>query len=500
MRFCLQRSPHSSTTHDRRCAVIPVLSPTHADWRGARSLPCGCPRPRSGSASLDAASSATRAAMVDGSGQRRTNAIRARSSNQRQSATGLDWSRQRNRRGRPELTRMDSRSRVRSTAPRPHCCVRPPLPPSPAHALLQSLLHLRPPLKPSPLPQSLLSAVMSSEVVQKEQPEEKYQIRPSYKNSSVDNTQKEAARDRRAGPGASTSCGFSRGACCSLVSCWMLLRYLTLLSSRLSAPFSLNPRVVKDLISAVLVSSLQGKEYDQNETGGWTKEIATAIKAKLKELKLPRYKFLVQVIIGEMKGAGVRCGCRCLWDQQTDKVAEATFQNDSQSTRRAHNRVPHLLPACTRLSMRSCSRCLSLERRADNCLALCNCAPHCRVFARSALVQPCSASLSRSVFISTSDEDATASCSHHGRHCSQLPTATHTRHSRITLASLLLRRRPFCIFIVRDSIAPHETACFMDFQRNIRVLKRLASERGVSAVRPACKSRRRRRTHRAQEF
>lgn len=21
------------------------------------------------------------------------------------------------------------------------------------------------------------------------------------------------------------------------------------------------------------------------------------------------------------------CGCRCLWDQQTDKVAEATFQN-----------------------------------------------------------------------------------------------------------------------------------------------------------------------------
>jgi hypothetical protein len=91
----------------------------------------------------------------------------------------------------------------------------------------------------------------------------------------------------------------------------------------------LNPRVVKDLINEVLVSSLKGKEYDANETGNWTKEIATAIKTKLKELGLPRYKFLVQVIIGEMKGAGVRCGCRCLWDQQTDKVAEATFQNDT---------------------------------------------------------------------------------------------------------------------------------------------------------------------------
>lgn len=91
----------------------------------------------------------------------------------------------------------------------------------------------------------------------------------------------------------------------------------------------LNPRVVKDIIQAVLNEQLKDKEYDQNETGNWTKEIASIIKNRLKELKLPRYKFLVQVMIGEMKGAGVRCGCRCLWDQQTDKVAEATFQNDS---------------------------------------------------------------------------------------------------------------------------------------------------------------------------
>jgi len=68
----------------------------------------------------------------------------------------------------------------------------------------------------------------------------------------------------------------------------------------------LNPRVVKDLISEVLLSSLKNREYDQNETSNWTKEIATNIKGKLKDLKLPRYKFLVQVIIGEMKGAGVR--------------------------------------------------------------------------------------------------------------------------------------------------------------------------------------------------
>lgn len=62
-------------------------------------------------------------------------------------------------------------------------------------------------------------------------------------------------------------------------------------------------------------------------------------------MPLPRYKYLVQVVIGENRGAGIRCvlcslfcclfvcacrmGCRCLWDAQTDKVAEETFVNDS---------------------------------------------------------------------------------------------------------------------------------------------------------------------------
>lgn len=44
-------------------------------------------------------------------------------------------------------------------------------------------------------------------------------------------------------------------------------------------------------------------------------------------LNLPRYKFLVQVVIGEQKGAGVRMGCRCFWDDQTDSVASETYVN-----------------------------------------------------------------------------------------------------------------------------------------------------------------------------
>ncbi len=126
--------------------------------------------------------------------------------------------------------------------------------------------------------------------------------------------------------------------------------------------------MAKEIIKSVLTERLAGKQYSTDDTAKWTKDIATAIKQKLKgsylislsaasctctrfstthdhsflldnfvrstsllfvspALNLPRYKFLVQVVIGEQKGAGVRMGCRCFWDDQTDSVASETFVN-----------------------------------------------------------------------------------------------------------------------------------------------------------------------------
>ena len=38
---------------------------------------------------------------------------------------------------------------------------------------------------------------------------------------------------------------------------------------------------------------------------------------------------MVQVVLGENKGAGVRVGTRCLWDPNTDNLAQATYINDT---------------------------------------------------------------------------------------------------------------------------------------------------------------------------
>ena len=46
-------------------------------------------------------------------------------------------------------------------------------------------------------------------------------------------------------------------------------------------------------------------------------------------MNLQRYKYMVHVVIGQQRGEGVRMGCRCLWDQNTDNFASDTFVNVS---------------------------------------------------------------------------------------------------------------------------------------------------------------------------
>lgn len=85
----------------------------------------------------------------------------------------------------------------------------------------------------------------------------------------------------------------------------------------------------QELISEVLKSKLNNVSYHADNTSTWTREIADDIKIKLKEMNLDRYKFVVQVVIGEQRGEGVKMGCRCFWDANTDNFATAEYSNGS---------------------------------------------------------------------------------------------------------------------------------------------------------------------------
>lgn len=52
-------------------------------------------------------------------------------------------------------------------------------------------------------------------------------------------------------------------------------------------------------------------------------------KSKFSELEMKRYKHIVQVLLGERKGQGIKSGVRCLWDCEIDGYTSEIFMNDS---------------------------------------------------------------------------------------------------------------------------------------------------------------------------
>ncbi|XP_064639132.1 dynein light chain Tctex-type protein 2B-like [Lineus longissimus] len=89
------------------------------------------------------------------------------------------------------------------------------------------------------------------------------------------------------------------------------------------------PVLVKEVIHHALLEHLTEKEYNGEEATEWAKTISDEIKTKLKDMGYDRYKFVVQVVIGEQRGEGVKMGCRCFWDSDTDNYAQDIFMNDS---------------------------------------------------------------------------------------------------------------------------------------------------------------------------
>ncbi|XP_031548756.1 tctex1 domain-containing protein 2-like [Actinia tenebrosa] len=89
------------------------------------------------------------------------------------------------------------------------------------------------------------------------------------------------------------------------------------------------PAAVKTLIHDVLNEEIGNKKYDPEDSKDWPKLVSDALLVKLKELELDRYKFVVQVVIGEQRGEGVNVGCRCLWDSDTDNFAQDLLMTDT---------------------------------------------------------------------------------------------------------------------------------------------------------------------------
>ena len=106
-----------------------------------------------------------------------------------------------------------------------------------------------------------------------------------------------------------------------------------LLASNIANTYKLGPdqdkrfrcKDVKDAIDSVLESQLKGVPYDADKCKDMLPAIADEIKDRVKLLGFERFKLVCIVTIGQLNNQGIRVASRCLWDNETDRMATSSY-------------------------------------------------------------------------------------------------------------------------------------------------------------------------------
>ena len=90
-----------------------------------------------------------------------------------------------------------------------------------------------------------------------------------------------------------------------------------------------NKKEVSAIIREIFEKRLEKAEYDSEKVAQMTKELANEIRDTVTAKKYERYRLVVNLTIGEQKGQGIKMGCRCLWDEDTDNFVKEMYINNS---------------------------------------------------------------------------------------------------------------------------------------------------------------------------
>jgi len=80
---------------------------------------------------------------------------------------------------------------------------------------------------------------------------------------------------------------------------------------------------------SLLESFLDGELYEARKCSQIAQNLTDLIKARVKELSLPRYKLLVNVMIGQNAGQSLSFASRSVWNAMTDNFASASYHNET---------------------------------------------------------------------------------------------------------------------------------------------------------------------------
>lgn len=72
---------------------------------------------------------------------------------------------------------------------------------------------------------------------------------------------------------------------------------------------------------------IKDREYNHKEAEKLAMDVANRIRDATKDFNIPNYKILVQTVVGEIGGQGVRIASKSLWDDKNDNWASFTYSN-----------------------------------------------------------------------------------------------------------------------------------------------------------------------------
>ena len=89
------------------------------------------------------------------------------------------------------------------------------------------------------------------------------------------------------------------------------------------------PAEVRKVAESALKSYLEGEVYEARKCAHLTQSLTDVIKNRVKEMNLPRYKIVCNVVIGQKQRQAIRYASRCLWNHCLDTCAFASYENST---------------------------------------------------------------------------------------------------------------------------------------------------------------------------
>jgi hypothetical protein len=91
--------------------------------------------------------------------------------------------------------------------------------------------------------------------------------------------------------------------------------------------YRFRPYKVQDKILEVLIEQMKDQTYNPATVNELVKDISRNVHQLMKNIQLPRYKIIIQTIIGQKLEQLLRIASRCLWDPKTDNMISVNYES-----------------------------------------------------------------------------------------------------------------------------------------------------------------------------